>query len=88
MGNLLPNEKLIYERANGVVFARYRDKPDIPRWIVGGDPGAVARAPRKLLDYAEWQNLCDVAQENVTLKKQLEKLVNLYYVVKDEYKQD
>ena len=42
MGNLLPNEKLIYERANGVVFARYRDKPDIPRWIVGGDPGAVA----------------------------------------------
>jgi len=88
MGNLLPNEKLIYERANGVVFARYRDKPDIPRWIVGGDPGAVARAQGKLLDYAEWQNLCDVAQENVTLKKQLEKLVNLYYVVKDEYKQD
>ena len=70
------------------MFARYRDKPDIPRWIVGGDPGAVARAQGKLLDYAEWQNLCDVAQENVTLKKQLEKLVNLYYVVKDEYKQD
>ena len=88
MGDLLPGETLIYERANGVVFARYRDKPEIPRWIVGGDPGAVARAQGKLLDYAEWQNLCDVAQENVTLKKQLEKLVNTYYMVKDEYKKN
>ena len=88
MGDLLPNETLIYERANGVVFARYRDKPEIPRWIIGGDPGGVARAQGKLLDYGEWQNLCDIAQKNVTLKKQLEKLVNLYYVVKDEYKQD
>jgi len=88
MGDLLPEETLIYERANGVVFARYRDKPEIPRWIVGGDPGAVARAQGKLLDYAEWQTLCDVAQENVTLKKQLEKLVNTYYMVKDEYKKN
>lgn len=88
MGDLLPGETLIYERANGVVFARYRDKPEIPRWIVGGDPGAVARAQGKLLDYAEWQTLCDVAQENVTLKKQLEKLVNTYYMVKDEYKKN
>ena len=40
MGSLLPNEALIYERANGVVFARYRDPPHnkIPRWIIGGDP--------------------------------------------------
>ena len=68
------------------MFVPYLDKSIYP--IVGGDPGAVARAQGKLLDYAEWQNLCDVAQENVTLKKQLEKLVNLYYVVKDEYKQD
>ena len=88
MGDLLPGEALIYERANGVVFARYRDKPEIPRWIVGGDPGAVARAQGKLLDYTEWQTLCDVAQENVTLKKQLEKLVNTYYMVKDEYKKN
>ena len=84
MGDLIPNEPLIYERANGVVYARYANKPEIPRWIVGGDPGAVARAQGKLLDYAEWQNLCEIAQTNQTLKKQLDKLVNTYYLIKDE----
>ena len=80
---MIPNEKLIYERANGVVFARYADKPEIPRWVVGGDPGAVAREQGKLLDYGEWNNLCEVAATNPTLAKQMDKLVNLYYVVKD-----
>ena len=83
MGKLIPNETLIYERANGVVFARYADKPEIPRWIVGGDPGAVAREQGKLLDYGEWNNLCEVAATNPTLAKQMDKLVNLYYMVKD-----
>ena len=37
---LIPGEALIYERANGVVYARYRDPPHnkLPRWVVGGDP--------------------------------------------------
>ena len=37
---LLPGEALIYERAAGIVYARYRDAQHnkIPRWIVGGDP--------------------------------------------------
>jgi len=83
LGKLIPNETLIYERANGVVFARYADKPEIPRWIVGGDPGAVAREQGKLLDYGEWNNLCEVAATNPTLAKQMDKLVNLYYMVKD-----
>lgn len=80
---LIPGEPLIYERANGVVYARYRDLPDIPRWIVGGDPGAVARAQGDLLDYAEWQNLCELAQTNETLEKLLDKLVVMYYIIKD-----
>lgn len=80
---LIPGEPLIYERANGVVYARYRDIPDIPRWIIGGDPGAVARAQGDLLDYAEWQNLCELAQTNETLKKLLDKLVVTYYIIKD-----
>ena len=46
MGTLIPNQPLIYERANGVVFARYRDPPYnmIERWVVGGEPKAVAEA--------------------------------------------
>ena len=83
-GKLLPGEALIYERANGVVFARYRDKPEIPRWIIGGDPGAVARAQGEILDYGEWKNLCEVAHTNATLKKLMDKLVTTYYIVKDK----
>lgn len=82
---LIPDEALIYERANGVVYARYRDPPHntIPRWIVGGDPGAVARAEGRLLHWGEWQDLCDLAEENSTLKKQLDKTIQLYYIIKD-----
>ena len=83
MGKLIPNEALIYERSDGVVYAHYRDKPEIPRWIIGGDPGAVARAQGELLDYGEWQNMCQLATQNTTLKKLMDKLVTTYYMVKD-----
>lgn len=86
MNKLLTDEPLIYERSDGVVYARYRDIPTIPRWIIGGDPGAVARAQGKLLDYGEWQSLCELALENTTLKKQLDKLVTTYYIIKDDRK--
>jgi hypothetical protein len=85
LGNLKPNEALIYERVNGVVYARYRDAPHnlIPRWIVGGDPAGVARAQGDLLCYSEWQQLCSLSEEYETLKKQLDKTVELYYLLKD-----
>ena len=81
---LIPHEALIYERANGVVYARYANKPEIERWIIGGDPGAVARAQGHLLDYSEWKNLCDLCEGNSTLKKQMDKLVTTYYIIKDK----
>jgi len=84
MGELLPNEPLIYERSDGVVYAHYRDHPEIPRWIIGGDPGAVARAQGKLLDYGEWMRLCDLCETNTTLKKIMDKLVTTYYVIKEK----
>ena len=36
----IPGEKLIYERAAGIVYARYMNPKlrHIPRWIIGGDP--------------------------------------------------
>jgi hypothetical protein len=85
MGKLIPNEPLIYERANGVVYARYRDAPHntIPRWVVGGDPAAVARAQGDMLNYSDWQDLCRLSKEHPTLEKLLDQLVTMYYVVKD-----
>jgi len=82
---LVPGAALIYERANGITYAKYRDPPHnkIPRWIIGGDPGAVARAQGELLDYGSWKDLCELALQNKTLMKQLDKLVTTYYIIKD-----
>ena len=86
LDKLIPGEPLIYERADGVIYARYRDPPNntIPRWIIGGDPGAVARAQGELLNYGEWKKLCEIACNNPSLKKQLDKLVTMYYIIKDD----
>jgi hypothetical protein len=85
MGQLIPGQALIYERANGVVYARYRDPPHntIPRWIIGGDPAAVKREEGDLLNYTEWQELCQLAEEYPTIKKLLDQLVVTYYTIKD-----
>ena len=83
LGNLIPNEVLIYERSDGVVYARYPNKPEIERWIIGGDPAGVARAQGDLLNYAEWQDLCKLSLEYPTLRKLLDTLVTTYYTVKE-----
>ena len=87
MGNLLPNEALIYERSEyGVVYARYRDPPhnNIPRWVIGGDPAGFARAPGELISYPEWQELCALSLENTTVKTLLTTLVATYMLVRKD----
>ena len=82
---MIPGEALIYERFDGVVYARYRDPPNnkLPRWIVGGDPGAITKTGGGILNYSEWQELCTAAEKYPTLKNHLDKLIILYYTVKD-----
>ena len=82
---LIPGEALIYERADGVTYARYRDPPynTKPRWIVGGDPEGVSKAQGNLFSYSEWQEMMELAKEYPTLKSQMQKLVTTYYMVKD-----
>jgi hypothetical protein len=80
---LIPDQALIYERVDGVVYARYRDLPQYERWIVGGDPAGIARAQGDMLNYGEWQELCELAEEYPTIKKLLDQLVTTYYTVKD-----
>ena len=82
---LIPGAALIYERADGVTYARYRDPPYNvqPRWIVGGDPEGVSRAQGNLFNYSEWQEMMELAENYPTLKSQMQKLVTTYYMVKD-----
>jgi hypothetical protein len=85
MGTLIPDQPLIYERADGVVYARYRDPPHnkLPRWIVGGDPEGVAKAQGSLISYAEWKEICELSETYPTMRKLLDKLIVAYYTVKD-----
>jgi len=85
MTKLISGEALLYERADGVVYAKYRDHPHskIPRWVIGGDPAGVARAQGDLINYAEWQELCALSIEYPTLRKLLDTLVTTYYIIKD-----
>ena len=82
---LIPGAALIYERADGVTYAKYRDPPynSQPRWIVGGDPEGVSKAQGNLFSYTEWQEMMELAKEYPTLKSQLQKAVTTYYMLKD-----
>lgn len=77
MGSLIPNEVLIYEKAAGMIYARYRDAPynTIPRWPVGGTP------PTKP-SFEEWVTIKKLAEENENIRKQLDRLIILYYAIK------
>jgi len=81
MSKLLPYEAIIYEKSNGVIYGRYRDRPDIDRWIVGSNNTGPLLGNR--LTYSEWNDLHDLAQQNKTLKKQLEKALMIYYTIKN-----
>lgn len=82
---MIPGAALIYERVDGVVYARYRDPPHntIPRWIIGGDAKSVAKAEGKV-SYNEFLEIIALSKDNFTLKKQLDNLLNTYYIVRNE----
>ena len=81
---MIPNEALIYERSNGVVYARYRDKPEIERWIIGGDPGAVAQANGQFVSDNEFRDICKLSLTNATIKEILDQLIVVYTLVKED----
>jgi hypothetical protein len=78
MGKLLPGETLIYERVDKIVYARYANRPDIPRWVIGGEAPTV-------LGYKDWEKILELSDTNPTLKKQLDKLIDLYYIIRDNH---
>ncbi len=81
---LIPGEALIYERDDkGIVYARYRDPPHntIPRWVVGGPASSHTRLG--IRDFVEIERL---VKTNPTFAKELDKFLNLYYLLKESEK--
>lgn len=83
---LIPGQALIYEHAEGITYARYRDPPHnkIPRWIIGGDPKALNKANGEIFDYEEWEDMMLESKRNPILKKYLQKAIEAYYLTKEE----
>jgi hypothetical protein len=81
MGKLIPGAKLIYERVDETVYARYRDAPHnkIPRWEVGGSPKQM-----ELFDHHDFNDMVKASKHYPTLKKSLDKLCTIWYTIKDE----
>ena len=80
---LIPDEPLVYENTDGIIWASYQNKPNIPRWIVGGDPEAISIQEGKMFSYAQWEDMMKVANTNSVLKKYLQKAVEAYYITKE-----
>ena len=83
---MIPGQALIYESVNGVIYARYRDPPHntIPRWIIGKYSDPISRASNDLFSYSDYQDMMRIAETNETLKNQMKKLLDIYYILKDE----
>ncbi len=86
MGNLIPNQALIYTRVNDTVYAQYRDPPynKKPRWIIGqGSVGPFAGTYQgELFGYSEWKDMIELSKENPAIQDLLEKLYAIYSLTK------
>jgi hypothetical protein len=76
MGNLLESERLIYERLDKTIYARYPNRPDIPRWVISSD------SPD--FKYSEFVDLIVLTKNDEIFKKEFDKLITLYYIKKEE----
>lgn len=74
MGTLEPGRTIEYTKVGTTTYARY--KGENKWWAVGWQ--AETR-----LTYAEWQEMCRLAETNQTLNTLLEKTINTYKLMKN-----
>ena len=85
MGNLKPGVKYIYERSDGIVYARESGADPSTRQVVGYDHGA-AYDPYKN-QHAEdqlWEEIRNLARTNETLRTELERVIIVYNLIKEQ----
>jgi len=86
MGNLKPGETYIYERADGVIYAReFGAKPET-RKAIGWDwdpitGHAINRSQKEEEDL--WRDIRKTALENPSLQEALDRVKVQYYLSKD-----
>lgn len=84
MGNLKPNATYVYERADGVVYAREigsKDRIEIGRDYSPDPEVTVFGMPLK--EISELVLIMKAAETNLSLQKALSRVKMLYYLSKD-----
>lgn len=78
MGNLKPGVTLIYERVNDVIYAREAGKTE--RREVGRDYNLYAQMQEDKL----WGEIRSAAKTNPTLQTELDRVIMLYQLIKQQ----
>lgn len=79
MGSLKPGATYVYERANGVTYAREKGADPNTRVPIGWDYDSRKNLSRHEL----WQDIILEANNNPALQKAVERVIMLYYLSKD-----
>lgn len=88
MGRLKPNTTYIYEKADGVTYAREFGADSTERFEIGYDwAGEDQRRGRSIDSLREdklWGDIRRLARTNETLRSELERVIMVYNLIKDD----
>jgi hypothetical protein len=86
MGNLTPGATYIYERANGVTYAREFGSGE--RTIIGMDYPNVVRSKeeieKEMQEDMMWSDIRRKAKTNITLKSALDRAIMIYKLSEEQ----
>ena len=78
MGSLKPGAKYIYEKANGIIYAREFNAPHSERFEIGRDFEMILKDEQRL-----WQEIVRAGRTNQSLQEALDRVKILYHLSKD-----
>ena len=89
MGKLKPGTKYIYERVNDVTYAREFGSNPSERFEIGwdwsGEDHQRGRSMRdKMVEDKLWNDIRRLARTNETLQSELERVIMVYNLIKDD----
>lgn len=85
MGSLKPGATYIYERAEGIIYAREFGADPADRFVVGYESGQDYDPMRHIIKENQlWNEIRQAAQTNPALQEALDRVKVLYELSKDE----
>ena len=85
MGTLKPGATYIYERADGIVYAREFGADSSKRFVVGYESASDFDTVRDSIKENQlWHEIRRAAETNTTLKDALDRCIEIYSLIKDE----